>query len=515
MKNKLGKDIPEEFLADGVEVYQGSKYRQDYEYTKAAPRVKANVIEGKSKLVKDIKTAIENLDLKDGMTISFHHHLRNGDFVCAQVMEIIHSMGIKDLFICASSLGKAHKNMVPMIEDGTITGISSSGVRDEVGVALSQGKLKNPAWIRSHGGRVRAIETGQVKIDVAFIAASSSDVYGNASGKGGKNDCGVLSYADVDAKYADRVVVITDTIKEAPNFPAPIKGIDVDYVVEVDSIGDPSKIASGSIRMTKDVRELKIAEYAAKVVAATQWFKDGFSFQTGAGGSSLAVTEFLKPYMDEKDIKMGWGMGGITEPMVNMLREGYIRKLINDQAFDIASVESVYNDPNHFEISCSQYANPMNKGAFVNYLDYVILGALEIDTDFNVNVVQGSDGTIQGAPGGHPDTAAGANCTIIVAPLVRGRLSTVRPQCTSITSPGETIDVLVTDYGVSVNPNRKDIIKELEKTNLPLISIEKQCEIAEEIVGKADPIQFEDKVVALVEYRDGTIIDVIKKPKNI
>ncbi|WBW49660.1 citrate lyase subunit alpha [Peptoniphilus equinus] len=512
MKNSLNREIPDELLKDGIEVFQGAYARENYEYKKDAPTVKANVASGDSKLVDSIKAAIEQAGLKDGMTISFHHHLRNGDYVCAKVMDVIHEMGIKDLFVCASSLGKAHANMVPMIEDGTVTGISTSGVRDEIGEALSMGKLKHPAWIRTHGGRVRAIETGQVHIDVAFIAASSSDVLGNASGKNGRHDCGVLSYADVDAKYADKVVVITDTINPVPNFPAPIQAVDVDYVVKIDQIGDPAKIASGALRLTKDVRELKMAENCAKVVANTPWFKEGFSFQTGAGGASLAVTQFLKPYMDERDIRMGWGMGGITEPMVQMFREGYIDKLINDQAFDIPSVESVYNDSNHFEISCSQYANPMNKGAFVNYLDYVILGALEVDTDFNVNVVQGSDGMIQGAPGGHPDTAAGAKCTIIVAPLIRSRLSTVRRQVTSVTTPGETVDVVVTDYGVAVNPARKDILEALEQTDLPLISIEELADIAESITGTPAPLEFEDKVVALIEYRDGTIIDVIKKP---
>lgn len=514
MKNAVHREIPDALLKDGVEAFQGAFYRDNYEFKKAAPKIRSQVQPGTSKMLDSIKEAVEKTGLKDGMTISFHHHFRNGDYVCAMVMEVIHEMGIKDLYICASSLGKAQASLVPMIEDGTITGISSSGVRDEIGEALSSGKLKNIATIRTHGGRVRAIETGQVHIDVAFIGASSSDPYGNASGKGGKADCGVLSYASVDAQYADKVVVITDTLVEAPNLPAPIQGVDVDYVVKVDSVGDPSKIASGAIRMTKDPRELKMAKACAEVIAATRWFKDGFSFQTGAGGASLAVTRFLKPFMDERGIKMGWGMGGITEPMVDLLREGYIRKLVNDQAFDIASVESVYTDPGHVEISSSQYANPMNKGAFVNYLDYVILGALEIDTDFNVNTVQGSDGTIQGAPGGHPDTAAGAKCTIIVAPLIRSRLATVRRQVTSVTTPGETVDVLVTDYGIAVNPKRQDILEELQKTRLPLVTIEELCDKAEAILGKPEPIQFTDQVVAVVEYRDGTIIDTIRKPAS-
>lgn len=514
MINKVGRNIPEEFLKDGVEAFQGQYYRENYKYTKAAPTVRASVKPNRNKLKTSLREAILALNLKDGMTLSFHHHFRNGDYICQQVMEIVHELGVKDLCICASSLGKAQANLVPMIEDGTITNISSSGVRDEIGQAISAGKLKNPAWIRSHGGRVRAIETGQVKIDVAFIGASSSDIYGNASGKGGNSECGVLSYADVDAKYANQVVVITDNLVDGLNVPAPIKGIDVDYVVKVEQVGDPKKIASGAIRMTKDPRELKMAEYCAEIVAKTEWFKDGFTFQTGAGGASLAVTRFLKKYMDEAEIKMGWGMGGITQPMVEMLHEGYIRALIDDQAFDIPAVQSVHTDANHYEISCSEYANPLNKGAYVNYLDYVILGALEIDTNFNVNVVQGSDGLIQGAPGGHPDTAAGAKCTIIVAPLIRSRLATVRREIASITTPGESVDVLVTDYGIAVNPLRKDILAQLQGLDLPLVSIEELADIASKICGQPKPITYTDKVIALVEYRDGTIIDVIKQVKH-
>ena len=515
MINKIGRAIPDEFLKDGIEPFQGIYYRADFEYKKAAPTVKSAVRPKDSKLVESIRQAVVQSGLKDGMTISFHHHFRNGDFVQAMVMAVIHELGIKDLFLCASSLGKAQADLVPMIEDGTITGISTSGVRDEIGNAISAGKLATPAWIRSHGGRVRAIETGQVHIDVAFIGAPTSDDYGNASGKGGKSDCGVLSYAEVDAKYADQVIVITDTLVAFPNSPYGIKGIDVDYVVVVDQVGDAQKIAGNAIRMTSDPRELMIAEYAAKCVVNTEWFKDGFSFQTGAGGSSLAVTEFLKPYMTAKDIKMGFALGGITKPMVDLLKEGYIRKIADTQDFDIPSVESVNSTPGHFEISTSEYANPMNKGAYVNKLDYVILGALEIDTDFNVNVVVGSDGMIQGAPGGHVDTCAGSKVSIIVTPLVRGRLTSVRDKVTSVTTPGESVDILVTEYGVAINPLRADLLEQLSKTDLPLKSIEELKAIAYSIVGEPLDVEFEDKVVALVEYRDGTIIDVIRQPKSL
>jgi citrate lyase subunit alpha/citrate CoA-transferase len=201
--------------------------------------------------------------------------------------------------------------------------------------------------------------------------------------------------------------------------------------------------------------------------------------------------------------------------MVDLMREGYIRKLLNDQAFDVATVQSVHTDPNHFEISASQYANPFNKGAFVNQLDFVILGALEIDVDFNVNVVQGSDGLLQGAPGGHVDTAAGSKVAIIVIPLVRSRIATIRDRVTSVTTPGESIDIVVTDYGIAINPRRKDLIESLSKTNLPLKTMEELRDEAYKIVGKPADIEFDDKVVAIIEYRDGTVIDVARKPKNL
>ncbi len=515
MKNKVGRDIPDKFLVDGLEVFQGIHYRDGYEYTKAAPTVKAYVKPQKDKLVENIREAIIQSELKDGMTISFHHHFRNGDYIVNMVLKEIHALGIKDLTVCASSLNDAHNYIVDCIEDGTVTGISTSGIRDEVGEAVSAGKLKNPAIIRSHGGRARAIEDGSVKIDVAFIGAPTSDVHGNARGVGGKSDSGVLSYVHGDSRYANRVVIITDTLVETPNFPASIQGIDVDFVVKVDKIGDPNKISSNILKLTTDTRQLMIAENAAKCMYHSGYFKDGFTFQTGGGGPSLATTLYLKKYMDQENIKASWAMGGITEPIVKLHREGYIGKLIDDQAFDIASIESITLDPDHYEISASQYANPFNKGAFVNQLDFVILGALEIDLDFNVNVVQGSTGILQGAPGGHPDTAAGASVTIIVSPLIRSRLATVRDELTSVTTPGESIDILVTDYGVAVNPLRQDLLEAFKETDIPLKTIEELRDLGYQYAGKPKEIEFDDQVVALIEYRDGTIIDVVRKPKNL
>ncbi len=511
MINHVGREIPDQFLTEGKEAFQGQFYRDGYTYRKASPTVRAEVAPGRDKVVASLTEAIQKCGLRDGMTVSFHHHLRDGDYVVNMVMEAIASLGIRDITVCASSLGDAHDPIVKYIEDGTITGISSSGVRGKIGEAISSGKLRKVAYIRSHGGRVRAIETGDIHIDVAFIGAPTCDCYGNARGKGGKSDCGVLSYSMVDARYADKVVVVTDCLVDFPNFPPSIQAVDVDYVVVVEQIGNPKKIATALLRFTQDPRELKIAQWAAEVMVHTPYFKDGFSFQTGGGGPSLAVTRFLRPYMEERGIKMSFAMGGITRPMVELLKEGFIRTIVDAQDFDIASVESVNTTPGHYEISTSQYANPMNKGAFVNRLDFVILGALEIDVDYNVNVITGSNGVIRGAPGGHVDTAAGSKCSIMVAPLVRSRISTVKDRVITVTTPGESVDVLVTDYGVSINPRRQDLLEALKDSGLPLCTIEELRDKAYALVGKPEEVQFEEQVVALVEYRDGTIIDVVRK----
>lgn len=512
MINQVNREIPDELLACyGKEGFKGSWSRDGDSYKKAAPKVRAVVDPKQSKMVASIREALERCGIRDGMVLSFHHHFRDGDYIVNMVMDQVAAMGIRDITICASSLGAAHDPVAQYIEEGIVTGLQSSGVRGRIGEAISHGKLKTPAIIRSHGGRVRAIEEGDVHIDIAFIGAPTSDEYGNARALGGKSDCGVLSYSMVDAKYADHVVVITDCLVPFPNCPASISMVDVDYVCVVDAIGNPAKIVSNVIRMTKDVRELMMADYCAKVIAKSPYFKDGFSYQTGGGGPSLAVNTLLKPYMVEKNIKMGFVIGGITKPVCDLLEEGLVRCIVDAQDFDLGAIESIKKNPNHYEISTSEYANPMNKGAYVNKLDFVILGALEVDVDFNVNVVTGSDGIVRGAPGGHPDTAAGSKCSIVVAPLVRGRMPTICDRVVTVVTPGETIDVVVTDYGIAINPRRQDLLEAYKNSGLPLCTIEELRDQAYKITGKPDEIQFKDRIVGIIESRDGTIMDVVRE----
>ncbi|MGL4992348.1 MAG: citrate lyase subunit alpha [Sarcina sp.] len=511
MKNSIGREIPDSVIKNGASTFKGEFAVEPKGRLKG--RMLSKIEPGESKLLGSIEEAIKKTGLKDGMTISFHHHFREGDFVLNQVMDVIASLGIKNLTLAPSSLTGVHSAILKHIESGVITHITTSGIRGKLADEISNGLMDSPVVIRTHGGRARAIEAGDINIDVAFLGVPSCDNYGNANGYSGESFCGSLGYAKVDAKFADKVVLITDNLVPYPNVPASIEQVDVDYVVKVDQIGDPKGIVSGATRYTKDPRELLIAKYAAQVMFASGYFKDGFSMQCGTGGASLAVARFLKEKMIEDNIKASFALGGITGQFVEMHEEGLIDKLFDTQSFDLRAAKSIGENPNHYEISASFYANPHNKGCAVNLLDFVILSALEVDTNFNVNVITGSDGVIRGASGGHSDTAAGAKLSMIVCPLVRGRIPTIVDEVITTITPGESIDVVVTDRGIAINPKRQDLIENLSKTDIPIFTIEELKEKAYKLTGIPNKIEFDDKVVAVVEYRDGSIIDVIKKVK--
>ncbi|HCK88679.1 MAG TPA: citrate lyase subunit alpha [Erysipelotrichaceae bacterium] len=516
MKNAVGREIPEEILElTGKEPFQGNNYKDNVPFVSAAPTVHPVMDNQHSKLVKNIREALEKCNAHDGMTVSFHHHFREGDLIVNMVMNEIHNMGLKNIKLAATSLGKAHEALVPMIEDGTITSIEASGVRGKIGEAISAGKLKGLAIMRSHGGRVRSVMSGETKVDIAFIGAPTSDDYGNLSGTGGKTNCGVISYSAIDADCADYVVAITDCLVPFPNYPAQVSMTKVDYVCVVDAIGIPEKIATGAAKPTTDQRKLMMAEYCTQVVVNTPYFKDGFSYQTGVGGASIASTISLTRIMEERGVKMGFGIGGLTKPMCDLLEKGLVDCLMDTQAFDLDAVTNIEN-PKHYYITASEYANPFNKGAFVNKLDYVILASLEVDVHFNCNVVVGSDGVITGAQGGHPDTAQGAKCTIVICPLLQGRIPAICTDVTTVTTPGESVDIVVTDYGVAVNPNRPDLLEALQQADcVPLKTIEELRDIAYSITGTPDPVVFNDRVVGIIEARDGTIMDVVRQVKPV
>ena len=515
MKNSVNREIP----GDVAKKLDLGIYGSDIDL-RVAPKSKLSLPErdeSENKIVYSIKQAIEMVGLRDGMTISFHHHFREGDHILNQVMEVVAEMGFKNLKVASSSLTGVHSPLVEHIKNGVVTRLESSGCRGKLAEAISRGIMEEPVIFRSHGGRASAIADGKLHIDVAFLGASVSDPFGNASGTCmdesvlGVAECGSLGYAKVDAQYAGKVVVLTNNIVPFPNMAGGIAGSRVDCVVKVDTIGDPSKISSGAARFTTNPRDLLIAEKAAQVVINSGYFSDGFSIQTGTGGSALAVTRFLADEMVRRGIKARFALGGITGQMVKLHEQGLIDALLDVQDFDTEAAASLRRNPRPYEISGVDYASPFNRGAAINQLDIVILSALEVDVDFNVNVLTGSDGVIRGAIGGHPDTAAGAALTIIVTPLIRGRIPCVQDSVNTICTDGADCDVVVTDAGIAVNPRRPEVAEALTAAGIKLTDIRQLKQAAEAVVGRPDPLPFGEKVVAVVTAPDGTVLDVVRE----
>lgn len=513
MKNILGREIP-----DYIEGYGEVNHYKGYLNNKKGIHRKEfnfkSVLPGDTKLVKNLTELMDKLNLKDGMVVSFHHHLRNGDYVLNMVMEEIAKRGYKDVTVVASSIFPCHKPLVEMMEQGIVTQIYSAYISGPVAQAISKGKLQKPAIMHTHGGRARVLETGEVKIDYAFIAAPTSDEYGNINGVEGKSACGALGYAHSDAQWADTVIAITDNLVAYPNETIEINQTFIDYVLVVEEIGNPKGIVSGTTQITKNPIGLKIANLTTKFIAESGYLKDGMSFQTGAGGISLAVAAEMKEYMKKEKIKGSFASGGITGYIVDMYKEGLFKNLFDVQCFDLDAIKSTKENKGHITMSASMYANANNKGAVVNMLDVVILGATEMDTNFNVNVTTGSDGVIMGGSGGHSDTAAGSKLCIIVSQLMNARISVIKEKVTTVTTPGETVDILVTEKGIAINPLRRDLIEKFKDSKLPIKTIEELKEIAEKMTGKEKEIEFEDKIVAVVQYRDGSVVDVVKKIKE-
>ena len=461
------------------------------------------------KLVSSLREAIRLAGLKDGMSVSFHHHLRNGDYTLNMVMAEIADMGIKGLTLNASSLFDIHTPLEEHIKNGVVTKINCNYMSAGLGRRISQGLMKEPVDFRTHGGRPADIANGTTPIDVAFIAAPASDAAGNCTGKFGPSACGSMGYAFPDAQYAKKVIVITDNLVDYPLCGWSIPEIYVDSVVKVDAIGNPTGIVSGTTKITRDPVGLIMARQAVEVIRHSGLLKDGFSFQTGAGGASLAAAQFLKEVMVKEEIRGSFASGGITGYLVDMLNAGCFEALMDVQCFDLKAVESIRTNPKHHEISAMQYASPFAKSAVVDQLDVVILGATEIDTDFNVNVHTDSNGYIMGGSGGHSDTAAGAKLSMIIAPLFRARLPIVTDHVNCISTPGRDIDVVVTQRGVAVNPKQKELAQRLKDGGVPVIDIHELKAIAEKFTGVPKPLTKGENTVARVIYRDGTLLDTI------
>ena len=463
-------------------------------------------------LLHSLDELFDKCGVTDGMTLSFHHHLRNGDYVLNMALEVIKKRNLKNMTIAASSIFPNNAILADLIKNGNVTNIYCNYINGPASKAITDGHLKGDFFMNTHGGRARSIESGEIKIDLAILGMPSVDKTGAGTGRFGNAACGSIGYAIPDIEYAKTVALVTDNIVEKIDNPE-AEAKYTDYVVLVDSIGDSKGIVSGTTKITKDPVGLKIARDTAKLLYELGVIKDGFTMQTGAGGTSLAVASYVKNIMVENNIKGKFATGGITSYFVNMLNEGLLEELWDVQCFDLDAVNSMANNKNHHFMSASLYANPFDPDVIVNKLSFAILGATEIDLDFNVNVTTDSHGNIIGGSGGHSDVANGCDITVIVTNLVKSRMPIIKRHVTTITTPGEDVDVLVTERGIAINPKRVDLLEKLKSSKLNIMKIEDLFKIEEKIVGRVKDTEMTNEVVGYVMYRDGTIIDKLYKTK--
>ena len=462
-----------------------------------------------NKIVNTLAAALKKAGLRSGMTVSTHHHLRNGDILTNALFDTIKKMGVRDIRWYPSASFPCHGHLIKYLEDGTIHHIEGS-MNGPLGRFASSGKMRGTGILRSHGTRYQAVQDGDVHIDIAVLAAPSSDQFGNANGLSGPSACGPLGFALVDSEYADNVIIVTDNLVPFPCVPWHIQGNNVDSVVVIDSLGDPAKIVSGTTEITKSPDRLLIADYIARFIEDAGIMRDGFSLQAGAGGINLAFLLSLKKRMKRAGVKARFLRGGSTKYLVEMLREGLTEFILDGQAFDQEGVRSLASDPRHVSTSPFTSYNYHGKGNFASMLDAVVLGATEVDVHFNANVVTHSDGLLLHGLGGWQDCLF-AKCTILAVPALRDRVPIIVDRVTTLCGPAELIDVVVTERGIAVNPRRTDLLTRLAKSSLPIRTLK---DIQEEVFAlcggrPAAPRVDTQSIAAVVKWVDGSLLDTV------
>ena len=507
--NAAGRMVPEIVNGRPQTAYLGvGKYQP--RGCKAAPpiRTAADYPASGDKRVADLETALRKCGLRDGMVISSHHHLRDGDRVALMALEAAAKIGVKDLMWFPSASFPSQRSAIELMASGVIDHIEGS-MNGPLGDYCTQGKMRGMGVLRSHGGRWQAIQDGEVHIDIAVIAAPTADPFGNCDGSHGKSACGSLGFALADSMYADRVIAVTDNLVPFPCIPWQIQGNAVDYVVAVDSIGDPAKIVSGTTQITRSPDRLRIAELVARFLRDAGIMRNGFSFQAGAGGIALAFVSYLKQMMKEAGVKARFVRGGSTKYLVELLEEGLTDYILDGQTFDLEGVRSIASNPCHVATSPFTSYNYHGKGNFASMLDAVVLGATEVDANFNANVVTHSDGRLLHGIGGWQNCLA-ARCTILAVPSFRDRIPVIVDQVTTLCGPGELIDVVVTERGIAINPRRQDLMDAVKGSKLPIRPLpEIKAEVERICGGKPQQPARGDRPVAIVKWVDGTVLDSV------
>jgi citrate lyase subunit alpha/citrate CoA-transferase len=508
VKNALDRLVPTEVNGKAQVPYQGVNQHRP-EARRAAPVVRscADFPESGDKLVPDLKSALKKAGVKDGMTISTHHHFRDGDLLANQLFVACAELGLKDLVWFPSASFPCHQPLTKLMDSGVIHHIEGS-LNGPLGDYCTAGRMRGLGVLRSHGGRWQAIQDGEVHIDCAVVAAPAADPFGNANGVHGPSACGSLYFALADSTFAEKVIVCTDNLVPFPCVPWQIQGNNVDHVVKLDRIGDPSKIVSGTTQITRSPDRLYIAELTARFIRDSGIMRDGFSFQAGAGGTALAFAVYLRDMMKQAGVKARFIRAGSNKYLVEMLEQGLTDYILDGQTFDLDGVRSMRDNPRHVATSPFTSYNFHGKGNFASMVDVAVLGATEVDVNFSANVVTHSDGRLLHGIGGWQNCLYG-KCVILALPAVRDRIPVIVDEVTTLCGPGELVDVVVTELGIAINPLRQDLLDAVKGSSLPIRPLQDIKAEVEAFCGKPARPRLTDRVVAVVKWVDGTALDSV------
>lgn len=508
VKNALGRLVPTEVNGKPQVPFRGVGQHRP-KGRKAAPRLVscADYPESGNKVVPDLRAALQRVGIKNGMTVSTHHHFRDGDLLANQLFDACAELGLRDLMWFPSASFPCHKPISAHMDSGVVHHIEGS-LNGPLGDYCTAGSMRGLGVLRSHGGRWQAIQDREVHIDVAVIAAPAADPFGNANGVQGPSACGSLYFALADSMYAEKVIVCTDNLVPFPCVPWQIQGNNVDCVVRLDRIGDPKRIVSGTTEITRSPDRLHIAELTARFIRDAGMMRDGFSFQAGAGGTSLAFAVYLGEMMKQAGVKARFIRAGSNKYLVGMLEQGLADYILDGQTFDLEGVRSMRDNPKHVATSPFTSYSFHGKGNFASMVDVVVLGATEVDTSFNANVVTHSDGRLLHGIGGWQNCLYG-KCVILALPSFRDRIPVIIDEVTTLCGPGELIDVIVTERGIAINPLRQDLLDAVAGKGLPVRPIHEIKAEVERMCGRPSRPRRGDRVVAVVKWVDGTVLDSV------
>ncbi|HVP38181.1 MAG TPA: citrate lyase subunit alpha, partial [Candidatus Saccharimonadales bacterium] len=224
---------------------------------------------------------------------------------------------------------------------------------------------------------------------------------------------------------------------------------------------------------------------------------------------ALAFVMYLKEMMKEAGVRARFVRGGSTKYLVELLQEGLTDYILDGQTFDLDAVQSIASDPRHVPTSPFTSYNDHGKGNFAQLVDAAVLGATEVDVNFNANVVTHSDGRLLHGIGGWQNCLHGG-CAILAVPSFRDRIPVIVDRVTTLCGPGELIDVVVTERGIAINPLRGDLLEATRGSGLPIKPIRQLKKEVEAICGgpPARP-KLSGRSVAVVKWVDGTVLDTV------